>query len=120
MSDLNTTQIQELLELLLSAKTALEQQLSYNASASEPVQLDQSAVGRVSRVDAIQQQHIAASTRRQTQQRLTSLNAAIRAINNEEYGYCQDCDEPINYKRLQVQPEAVVCLTCQQQRDISA
>ncbi len=119
MPDLNSSQIQELQQLLLIARTELKQQLSFNTSASEPVKLDQSAVGRVSRVDAIQQQHMAVSTRRQAQQRLERLNVAIKAINNEDYGYCQDCDEPINYRRLQVQPEAVVCLTCQQKRDIS-
>jgi DnaK suppressor protein len=120
MSELTSSQIQELLQQMQTAKSALEQQLSFNASASEPVQLDQSAVGRVSRIDAIQQQHMAVSTRQQAQKRLVRLNAAIKAIDKEEYGYCQDCDEPINHKRLQVKPEALLCITCQQQRDITS
>ena len=120
MSNLKSPQIQELLQQLQTAKSALEQQLLFNASSSDPVQLDQSAVGRVSRIDAIQQQHMAISTRQQAQQRLARLNAAISAIGKDEYGYCQGCDEPINYERLQVQPEALLCITCQQQRDITA
>jgi len=119
MTELNSSKIQGLLQQLQTEKSALEQQLSFNASSSEPVQLDQSAVGRVSRIDAIQQQHMAVSTRRQAQQRLARLITAINAISKDEYGYCQSCDEPINYERLQVQPEAPLCITCQQQRDIT-
>lgn len=117
MSELNETQKNELRQLIVEAKEQLVQQLSDNEAASQPVQLDQTVFGRVSRMDAIQQQHMAASTREQAQRRLLRLNKSIQLLDNGDYGYCQHCDEPINYQRLLAQPEAVLCLQCQEKRD---
>ena len=119
MPELTQAQLNELEDLLQQSREKLQQQLAISAASSEPVKLDQSAVGRVSRVDAIQQQHMAVSTRQQTQQRLKRITNALGHLAEGDYGYCQDCDELIGWPRLQVQPEAPYCLACQQSRDDS-
>jgi DnaK suppressor protein len=115
--DLNKAEIQALKKQINQEVENLEEQLSINADAADPVILDQTSVGRISRIDAIQQQQLASSTRRQAQQRLTRLTQALKAISENRYGYCQQCDEPIGVKRLQVQPGAAFCLPCQQLTD---
>ena len=42
---------------------------------------------------------------------------AIAALDNGEYGICEDCEEPIAARRLDVMPWASVCVKCQEARD---
>ena len=118
-SELSQTEIQDLQHLIQLDIDKLKLQLSINAEATAPVQLDQTSVGRLSRIDAIQQQHMASSTRQLAQERLKRLIRALNAIKENDYGYCQHCDQGIAVKRLQVQPEAALCLSCQQLKDQS-
>ena len=117
MEVLSTQQIAELRSLLLELRDSIAQQLQQNESSSAPVELDQTLVGRVSRVDAMQQQSIALSSRANLTQRQRKVAAALRAIEAEDYGYCQQCDENIGCARLKVQPEAGFCLSCQEKMD---
>lgn len=76
------------------------------------VQLDQQAVGRLSRQDALQNQAMAKAThaRRQTEQ--TRLKAALARMDEGEYGYCEDCGEQIATGRLELDPAAARCIQC--------
>ncbi len=117
MGQLTSAQLQELQTLLLSMQAQLKQQLDDGASATEIVVLDQTSVGRVSRMDAMQQQSMAKSTRVNAEASLRKVAAALKRIADQDYGYCSKCDEPIHFKRLQVQPAASHCLNCQDQLD---
>jgi len=77
-----------------------------------PVVLDQQSVGRLSRMDAMQQQamHIANDTRRQ--HRYAALSAALKRMNDGDYGYCHQCDEIIGAGRLAIDPAAMLCVQC--------
>ncbi len=115
--ELTKKQINELAQRLKQQRQQLLNQLEDNEEQSAPVKLDQQAVGRVSRIDAIQQQQIAKANREQDRQLLTATIASLKRIDNDEYGYCLECGEPIGYARLQVQPQAGLCLACQSQRE---
>jgi DnaK suppressor protein len=114
---LTPKQKQELLLVLQSKKTKLEQQLLDAESATGVVILDQSSVGRVSRVDAMQQQSLAVSTRAKAEASLRKILKALKRMEAEDFGYCGQCDEPIQFNRLKVQPQASHCLKCQDQLD---
>jgi len=45
--------------------------------------------------------------------RLADINAALKKIEIGEYGICENCHEPIDPKRLEIMPEARLCLKCQ-------
>ena len=117
MDQLTPKQTQELRSLLKSNKTRLEQQLRDAESATGVVTLDQSSVGRLSRMDAMQQQSMAVSTRAKAEASLRKTLKALRRMDAENFGYCDQCDEPIQFKRLKVQPQASHCLKCQDQLD---
>lgn len=117
MDELSTDQLQELHSLLLTMRAKLEQQLQDGESATGVVVLDQTSVGRVSRVDAMQQQSMAVSTRANATTNLRKVIAALKRIDADDYGYCSNCDEGIEFKRLRVQPQASRCLNCQDQLD---
>ncbi|HSG94746.1 MAG TPA: TraR/DksA C4-type zinc finger protein, partial [Afifellaceae bacterium] len=76
------------------------------------VALDQQAVGRLSRMDALQQQAMAQAAERARARDLQRIDAALRRIEDGEYGTCTDCGEAIAAKRLAVDPMASLCAAC--------
>jgi len=117
LDQLTPKQTAELRSLLQSKKAKLEQQLLEAEAATGVVTLDQSSVGRVSRMDAMQQQSMAVSTRAKAEASLRKTLKALLRMNAGDFGYCDQCDEPIQFKRLNVQPEASHCLKCQDQQE---
>ncbi|MFT6909964.1 MAG: DnaK suppressor protein [Oleiphilaceae bacterium] len=95
---------------------ALKDELIGAIAASEndikPVVLDQSAVGRVSRGDAMQIQQMALESSRRRERRLISVDQALKRLDKQIYGLCIDCDEEINVRRLEIDPTAIRCIKC--------
>ena len=111
--ELSKDQLKQLIALLNAQKRQISLQLAQSLANSLPVTLDQQSVGRVSRIDAIQQQQMAKANRQQDSQVLKATNACLKRLEKDEYGYCLECAEPIGFARLQVQPHASLCLDCQ-------
>ncbi len=78
----------------------------------QPVELDQTSVGRLSRMDALQDQAMALETERRRQIELKHIDTALKRMEDGTYGYCQSCDEDIPKKRLLIDPTASVCIDC--------
>ena len=106
-------------EKLLKLRADLESVAATGDASAAIVELDQSKVGRLSRMDAMQAQAIAkaASQRRETM--LLRIAAALERIDDDEYGLCQRCDEPINPKRLEFDPTALLCIDCANEAESS-
>ena len=79
-----------------------------------PVQLDQQSVGRLSRIDAMQGQALAQASDLRRRARVNALEAALRRFEDEEFGFCVDCGEPIALARLRVDPATTLCIACAQ------
>jgi len=80
--------------------------------AAGTVELDQSRVGRISRMDALQHQAMARATNQRSAVELQMIEAALVRIRTGDYGYCLKCGEDITEKRLKVDPGALNCITC--------
>ena len=78
-----------------------------------PVELDQQSVGRLSRMDAMQQQSMDLAREERRRHRLAVLNAALRRLDADEYGYCLACGEDILPERLNIDPAVTLCVACQ-------
>ncbi|ODR99476.1 molecular chaperone DnaK [Methyloceanibacter methanicus] len=98
----------ELVERLQSLRDASEM----TADNRRPVELDQTSVGRVSRMDAMQVQAMAVASERRRHDEARRVEAAIKRIDEGEYGYCIVCGEEIAEKRLAVDPTVATCITC--------
>jgi DnaK suppressor protein len=81
------------------------------------VELDQSKVGRLSRMDAMQAQAMAKASGQRREAMLRNIEAALKRIDDGDYGLCRDCDEPINPKRLEFDPTALRCIDCESKRE---
>ena len=79
---------------------------------SRPVELDQTMVGRLSRMDAMQQQEMALATKRRREQLLIRIEQAFQRIESGDYGYCIICDEEIAERRLALDPVIMTCVSC--------
>ncbi len=82
------------------------------ADDRKPVELDQTAVGRLTRMDAMQRQAMAQATERQRQTQMARLTAALERLDAGDYGYCTSCGEPIPEQRLAIDPAAPTCVGC--------
>ena len=99
-------------EQLLAEQTSLLVTIAAAKSASQAVALDQTSVGRVSRMDAMQGQAMAIETAQRHTLRLSQIHAALKRLGQDNYGFCSDCDAPINPKRLAFDPAASRCIAC--------
>ena len=101
---------QEIRKTLLAKKQEVTDLLNSNAEDAAPVELDQSQQGRLSRMDAIQQQAMAAETQRRRQRDVHLLDAALKRLDEGEYGYCANCGEAIGTERLALDPATPFCI----------
>ncbi len=99
-------------EKLLQLRAELEAVVATGDASAAVVELDQSKVGRLSRMDAMQAQAIAQASTQRRELMLKKITAAIARIDNDEYGDCFSCGEPIKVKRLEFDPTATLCIDC--------
>jgi DnaK suppressor protein len=104
------------LEQFRTRLTAMQRELrAVNESAAEdvkPVELDQSSVGRVSRMDAMQAQQMSLETARRREQLLVRIEGALRRIESGRFGPCFQCGEDIDLRRLGADPTITRCRDC--------
>jgi DnaK suppressor protein len=78
----------------------------------DTVELDQSSVGRLSRMDALQSQAMAQENKRRREVQLVRIQAALERLETGDYGYCASCGEEISPRRLEVDPANPFCIAC--------
>ena len=116
MDELSAEQLDELRGDLTDARVRLEEVLEISKEGTRPVDLDE-PIGRLSRMDAIQQQQMTIANRGSYERKLRQVEAAIDALDRAEFGFCRSCEEPIGYRRLKARPETPFCLSCQGARE---
>ena len=97
---------------LLEIRAALVDTSKTSAESRQPVELDQSRVGRISRMDAMQSQAMAVESERRRGVEITRIDAALARIDDGDYGHCVVCEDDIEVKRLMFDPAAPTCITC--------
>lgn len=104
--------IEHFRQRLVQRREALLALVQTGREAADIVELDQSKVGRLSRMDALQAQAISQQRERRREQEIRRIAAALQRIENGEYGYCIECDEAIALPRLEFDPAATYCIDC--------
>lgn len=109
MNKENLARFRRLINMRLAELNA-EDQLGETGQAT--VELDQQAIGRLSRQDALQNQAMAKATQARRQVERKRLAAALVRMDEGEYGYCEDCGDEIAPGRLELDPAATHCVEC--------
>jgi DnaK suppressor protein len=102
---------------LLQLQLELQGLKDAGEDAASVVELDQTSVGRLSRMDALQGQAMSKETGRRRQLEMQKIAAALRRIDSGDYGYCLSCEEPIARERLALDPAATLCIACANKKE---
>ena len=97
---------------LLARQAELAKEDAANADSRDTVELQQDSVGRLSRMDALQQQAMAQATERRRAAEGMRITAALTRIDAGEWGYCLSCGEEIAQARLRHDPSIATCIKC--------
>ena len=97
---------------LLARSQELDREDALNADSRDTVELQQDSVGRLSRMDAMQQQAMAQATERRRAAERARIASALDRLNDGEWGYCLKCGEEIAEKRLRHDPSVANCVNC--------
>ena len=102
----------EMRAALTARLTALEAEDALGQDAQKVVVLDQQAVGRLSRMDALQNQAMAKAQAARRDADRRRVQAALARIDDGEFGYCTDCGEVLDADRLRADPALPRCASC--------
>lgn len=110
-----TTDYESFRERLLERRQQLREVAETGAASAATVELDQTRVGRLSRMDALQGQAMSQETNRRRDLELQRITAALQRIEDDEYGLCLRCGEEIAAGRLESDPSTPFCIRCADQ-----
>ena len=108
----NKSEIASIKRQLESQRSELLRRAEITEDDRKPVELDQSQVGRLSRMDAMQVQEMALEQERRREIEIQRINAALMRISEGEYGFCSKCGGGISPKRLEFDPSTPMCVDC--------
>lgn len=109
---LTPAQRDELRDELERELTRLQRSMASTAESARPVTLDQTSVGRLSRMDAMANQHMAKDLHQRENALELRLHDALARLAAGTYGQCTRCQAAVPYGRLLAMPEAATCATC--------
>jgi DnaK suppressor protein len=105
-------EIASIRERLLDQQRELVMLRQTGDAAADVVELDQSRVGRLSRMDALQGQAMSQDRERRREHSLQEISAALSRIDSGDYGFCEACGEAIAVERLRLNLSARLCIDC--------
>jgi DnaK suppressor protein len=104
-------------EQLVAALAEAERALADAAAGCTVVTLDQSSVGRLSRMEAMQQQAMSVGMKERLARQKSRLEAALNRIRTKQFAICCQCGDGIPPERLQADIAAPFCSYCQEEID---
>lgn len=105
---MDKVKIKELIQKEIKATTALV--LKYR-ELTKPI-APENAIGRVSRMDAINNKSVNDAALRKAETRLKSLESAALRTDDPDFGYCVKCKGPIPPERIMIVPHTRTCVRC--------
>ena len=107
---MNTEEIRRKIEAEI-AKT--EKLVAEYKEMSKPVAPDD-AIGRVSRMDAINNKSVMEAALRKAEEKLNMLDRVLSMVGTEDFGRCVKCRRAIPSGRILFKPESIYCVNCAQ------
>jgi len=101
----------ELKEKIIAKITQTEQEIIELSELTKPISPENS-IGRVSRMDAINNKSVAEAALRSSKQKLNKLHFALTKVDAEDFGNCIYCKNAIQPARLMYLPESTRCVRC--------
>lgn len=112
MSERTDIDVDALRSRLLARQEELRKLVAAHHEETRPVQYDQTVVGRLSRMDEIQNQAMSAETERRRKEELHRIDSALSRLGDDDYGFCASCGDEIEKKRIELDPTVLTCIGC--------
>ncbi len=109
---MNAGEEQDLRRQIEDRLGAISSEDDLGRDAQGVVTLDQQSVGRLSRMDALQNQAMAKAQQVRRDAERIRLRKALQRMDEGEFGFCEDCGEDIPLARLRLDPAATRCVSC--------
>jgi DnaK suppressor protein len=90
---------------------AIKEQIKDLEEKVKPISPD-CGLGRLTRLEAMGEQHVNNKVLDESRVRLTRLNNALQRIDKPMFGICIECEEVIGVGRMSIRPESVRCVDC--------
>ncbi len=108
---MNPEQKQAFKEALLKKKSRTEKHIEDLKELTQPI-APENAIGRVSRMDAINNKSVNEAALRKAEEELKRMIHATERIDEAEFGKCRKCGEQIPMGRLLIMPGSINCVKC--------
>lgn len=103
--------MEDIKEKILTEISKTENLIQDYKEMTQPVEPD-CAIGRISRMDAINNQSVTKASLRQAEDKLKNLNFVLSKIGEPDFGLCLRCKKPIPLGRILFRPESMYCVNC--------
>ena len=105
------TQRQQLQHAIEQAIVSTQEDIASLKEKTQPIAPDD-AIGRLSRMEAINEKAMLEANCRSAEQRLLALKRAQHRVEEDTFGYCKTCGEAIPIPRILLMPETQFCVHC--------
>ncbi len=102
---------EKLRKKILERIAQAEKEIAHLEENTKPI-APENSIGRISRMDAINNKSVAEATLRSARRKISKLRIAITNIDKEGFGSCENCKRPIQVARLMFMPESTKCMRC--------
>ena len=101
----------DILSLLKSEIEKTQEKIKEYKELSKPI-APENAIGRISRMDAINNKSIYEDALRKAEAKMKNLEYALSNINNPDFGICVKCKTEIPIQRIILMPQSRFCVNC--------
>ncbi len=96
---------------ILNEISKTEKLIAEYKELTKPVEPD-CAIGRISRMDAINNKSVTEASLRQAEEKLRNLQRVLSRVGTKDFGICIKCGRPIPEARILYRPESLSCVNC--------
>ena len=108
---MNTKQLEEVKNKIVEEIQKTEKSVATYREMTKPIAPD-CAIGRISRMDAINNKSVAEAALRKAEEKLSKLKYVLTKVDDEGFGLCVKCGKPIPIGRILLMPQSRHCVHC--------
>ena len=105
---INKNEVKSIIEVEISKTQGIISELKEQVKPISP----ENAIGRISRMDAINNKSVVEASLRQNEDKLRKLELALASVDKPDFGICVQCKKPIPIGRIMLMPHAIRCVQC--------
>ena len=110
---MNKVEKQDIKNRILEELKKTEEAILDYKESTKPIS-PENAIGRVSRMDAINNKSVVEAALRKAEEKLNKLKLVLNKVDDADFGICIRCDQPIPIGRVLLMPQSRNCVRCAQ------